>query len=74
MSPMGRDDTLEESERVPMVHPQLCISVDHYSKNSALTSGRYKSSDKGRKIYKEAPRVSFQDVIGYVNFNYFHLY
>ena len=67
MSPMGKDDTLEESERVPLVHPQLCISVDHYKKNTAVTSGRY-TSDEGRKIYGRAPRVSFQDVIGLVNF------
>ena len=60
VSPMGRME--ENSQDVPIVHPQLQISVKHFEKNTAFTDGTYKQSEGIRQAYEEAPQISFKDI------------
>ena len=60
---MGRDDDDKvECTPAPIRHPQLCVSEDHFTKNTAFTDGTYKPSEEGRTAYQYAPRISFNDV------------
>ena len=64
-TPMGRQETIEDSRTVPVVHPQLCVSKRHFDgRNTAYTDGRYRPSDEARMAYEEAERVSFDDITG----------
>ena len=60
--PMGVKDT--EDLNVPVVHPVLKLSEDHFKKNNAHVDGRYLREQK--EIYKDAPEISFDEVVGYV--------
>ena len=64
-TPMGRQESNEESRTVPVVHPELCVSDRHFDgRNTAYTDGRYRPSDEARMAYEEAERVSFDDITG----------
>ena len=71
LTPMGKSQTLEESEKVPQLHPQLMISEDHFTKNSAFTTDKYLPLDEVRQAYKKSEQISFNDVTEYVNFIFF---
>ena len=73
LTPMGKSQTLEESEKVPQLHPQLMISKDHFTKNSAFTTDKYLPLDEVRKAYSGSQQISFNDVTEYVNFIFFIL-
>ena len=62
--PMGKADTIQMSREVPVVHPIIKVSEDHFEKNTAFTDGRYRVLDEQRSIYKRAQKVQFDDVVG----------
>ena len=63
---MGKPDTVQMSQEVPIVHPIIKISEDHFRKNTAFTDGRYRVLEEQRKAYKYAKIVQFDDVVGFV--------
>ena len=64
--PMGKQDTVQMSEEVPIVHPIIKLSKDHFKKNTAFTDGRYRVLEEQRRAYKNAEKVQFDDVVGLV--------
>ena len=64
--PMGIKDTEEMSQNVPVVHPVLKVSEDHFRTNTAFVQGSYRPLDEQREIYENAPTVNFDDVVGLV--------
>ena len=63
---MGKNDSLQDNEKTPVVHPQLCVSEDHFTKNNAFTNKKYKSLKKQRMPYMKSEKVSFEDLSGYI--------
>ena len=73
--PMGKPCTVQMSQDVPIVHPVIKYSRDHFVHNTAFTDGKYRvlHSKKliKRTVYKDAPKVQFDDVVGFgFNFNW----
>ena len=66
---MGIKDTEEMSRNVPVVHPVLKVSVDHFRRNTAYVDGRYQVLEEQREAYKYAPEVHFDDIVGLVHDN-----
>ena len=64
--PMGKQDSVQMSQEVPVVHPIIKLSKDHFRKNTAFTDGRYRVLEEERKAYKYAEEVQFDDVVGLV--------
>ena len=64
--PMGKQDTVQMSQEVPVVHPIIKMSEDHFTENTAFTDGRYRVLEEERKAYKDAEKVQFDDVVGLV--------
>ena len=64
--PMGKQDTVQMSEEVPIVHPIIKLSKDHFKKNTAFTDGRYRVLEEQRRAYKNAEEVHFDDIVGLV--------
>ena len=69
---MGIKDTEEMSRNVPVVHPVLKVSVDHFRSNTAYVDGRYQVLEEQRETYQYAPEVNYDDIVGFVigNSNY----
>ena len=63
---MGIKDDEEMSGKVPVVHPALKLSEDHFRKNTAYLDDRYQVLEEQRRAYKNAPEVCFDDLIGSV--------
>ena len=51
-----------EKDNIPIVHPQLCVSEDHFSKNTAFTDDKYQPLQEKRQAYMKAKKVSFDDL------------
>ena len=68
--PMGKPDTVQMSQDVPIVHPIIKYSRDHFKENTAFTDGTYRVLEEQRSAYRRAKEVQFDDVVGLVNFNY----
>ena len=51
-----------EKDNIPIVHPQLCVSEDHFSKNTAFTDDKYQPLQEKRQAYMKAEKVSFDDL------------
>ena len=70
---MGKPGTVQMSQDVPIVHPVIKHSLDHFVQNTAFTDGRYQvlhsKKLKKRTVYKDALKVQFDDVVGFV-FNF----
>ena len=64
--PMGKPCTVQMSQDVPIVHPVIKFSRDHFVHNTAFTDGRYQVPKRQRKVYEKAPKVLFDDVVGFV--------
>ena len=64
--PMGKPDTVQMSQDVPIVHPIIKYSEDHFRKNTAFTDGTYRVLEEQRRAYKRAEEVQFDDVVGFV--------
>ena len=64
--PMGKPDTTQMSQDVPIVHPIIKISENHFKKNTAFTDGTYRVLEEQRSAYKDAEEVQFDDVVGLV--------
>ena len=64
--PMGIKDTEEMSRNVPVVHPVLKVSEDHFRRNTAYVDGRYRILEQQRRAYKYAPEVNYDDIVGLV--------
>ena len=64
--PMGIKDTEEMNRNVPVVHPVLKMSRNHFRKNNAFVDGRYRVLEEQRRAYKDAPLVQFDDIVGLV--------
>ena len=63
---MGKPDTVQISQEVPIVHPIIKISEDHFRENTAFTDGRYRALEEQRWAYKSAEEIRFNDVVGFV--------
>ena len=63
---MGIKDTKAMNRNVPVVHPVLKVSEDHFRNNTAFVDGRYRVLEEQRKAYKAAPEVQFGDVVGFI--------
>ena len=63
---MGIKDTEEMSRNVPVVHPVLKVSDDHFKRNTGYVDGRYEALEEQRKAYKYVPQVYFDDIVGLV--------
>ena len=63
---MGIKDTEEVIRNVPVVHPVLKVSINHFRRNTAFVDGRYRVLEEQRRAYKNAPEVQFDDVVGLV--------
>ena len=66
---MGIKDTEEMSRNVPVVHPVLKVSEDHFRRNTSFVDGRYQVLEEQRKAYKDAPEVNYDDLVGLVHDN-----
>ena len=64
VTPIGKTETKENSAQIPVVHPQLCVSVDHFNGNEPLPDKRYRPGHEEQAAYQGAPRVVFSDVKG----------
>ena len=62
--PIGKSESDEKSSSVPVVHPQLCVSVDHFVENTMFSDGKYRPLDEQLAAYKDAPRASYADLEG----------
>ena len=63
---MGIKDTEEMNQNVPVVHPVIKVSKDHFRKNTSYLDGRYRVLEQQRRAYSNAPVVQFDDVVGLV--------
>ena len=63
---MGKPDTVQMSQGVPIVHPIIKVSADHFRRNTALTDGTYQVLEEQRRAYYDAPEIQFDDVVGFV--------
>ena len=61
---MGIKDTEEMNRNVPVVHPVLKLSEDHFRKNTAFVDGSYRVLEKQKRAYNNAPEVKFDDIVG----------
>ena len=69
---MGKLDTVQMIQDVPIVHPIIKYSKDHFIKNTAFTDGRYRVLEEKRSAYSDAEEIQFDDVVGlffFLNFN-----
>ena len=64
--PMGKRDTVKMSQEVPVVHPMIKLSKDHFRRNTAYTDGTYRVLEQQRSAYKRAERLQFDDIVGLV--------
>ena len=64
--PMGKPDTVQMSQEVPIVHPIIKISEDHFRKNTAFTDGTYRVLEEQKRAYEDAEKILFDDVVGFV--------
>ena len=71
---MGKPDTVQMSQDVPIVHPIIKYSKDHFSRNTAFTDGTYRVLEQQRSAYRNSEEVQFKDVVGLVKFQlYIHI-
>ena len=63
---MGKPDTVQMSQDVPIVHPIIKISRDHFRRNAAITDGTYRALKEQRRVYRDAEEIQFDDVVGFV--------
>ena len=63
---MGKPDTVQMSQDVPIVHPIIKISEDHFRRNTAFTDGRYRVLEEQRNAYYFADKIQFDDVVGFL--------
>ena len=61
---MGKPDTVQMRQDVPIVHPIIKISEDHFRRNTALSDGTYRVYEEQRSAYKYAEKVLYKDVVG----------
>ena len=64
--PMGTPDSVQKSQAVPVVHPVIKVSIDHFRNNTAYVDGRYRVIEEQRRAYKYTPEVTYDDIIGLV--------
>ena len=64
--PMGKPDTVQMIQDVPIVHPIIKYIKDHFIRNTAFTDGRYRVLEQQRSAYKYANEILFDDVVGFV--------
>ena len=67
-TPMGRQESEDDSARVPVVHPQLNVSVDHFNSNRAHTDNTYRPLETEKMAYGTSPTIHFSDLLGSVAF------
>ena len=68
--PMGKPDT---SQEVPIVHPTIKLSEDHFRRKPDLTDGTYLAHNDQRRAFEYCENVQFDDVVGLVKFQ-LHIY
>ena len=61
--PMGKADTRRD---VPVVHPIIKLSEYHFIRNTAFADGTYQVLREQRSAYYGAPKIKFDDVVGFV--------
>ena len=60
----GKPESEDKTSGVPVVHPQLCVSVDHFKRNTMYLDDKYRPLDEQLAAYKDAPRASYADLEG----------
>ena len=63
---MGKPDFIQMSQDVPIVHPTIKISKNHFRKNTAFTDGTYRVLEEQKRAYEDAEKILFDDVVGFV--------
>ena len=61
---MGKSDSEEYFQDLPIVHPVIKLSEDHFTRNNAYTDGRYQALEEQRRAYKDAEIVLFDELVG----------
>ena len=62
--PIGKVDNEENTQDLPVVHPVMKVSTDHFRKNNAFVDGRYQVLEEQRKAYKSSQVVVFDELVG----------
>ena len=66
--PMGKSDTVQMSHDVPIVHPIIKLSENHFKRSTDFTDGTYLALDKQRSAFKYYKNVQFDDIVGLVKY------
>ena len=66
VDPMGKKDTVQQSKKVPIVHPIIKFSRNHFKYNSAFTDGKIKTLEERQRAYKDAPNFNFDALVRFV--------
>ena len=64
--PMGKPDTVQMSQDMPIVHPTIKLSENHFKKNAAFREETYRFLEVQRRAYKDALTINFDDVVRFV--------
>ena len=64
--PIGVNDSKEKTQDLPVVHPVIKLSEDHFRKNNAFSDGRYQVLEEQRRAYKDAQIILFNELVGLV--------
>ena len=62
--PIGKVDKEKNTQDLPVVHPVIKLSTDHFIKNNAFADGRYQVLEEQRKAYKSSQVVVFNELVG----------
>ena len=65
--PIGKSESDEKSSSVPVVHPQLCVSVDHFTGNTMFLDGKYRPLDEQ---FSEKKSTNFLDFQFYISISF----
>ena len=61
---MGKPDTVQMSQDVPIVHPIIKVFKNHFRKNTAFTDVTYRVLEQERSACEAAEKIQFDDVVG----------
>ena len=68
--PMGKPDTVQMSQDVPVVHPIIIYRWNHFKRSTAFTDGTYQIREVQREAaYNREGIIQFNDVVGLVGKN-----
>ena len=62
--PMGEKLSVNDTELIPVVHPQLCMVEDFYEADHNLHED---SREDTKEAYKHNEKISIEDIVGWVD-------